>query len=280
MPAYSNIDRETFQWVRAEVEVTLDAARNVLQQHANADNKEGLHELISYLHQVVGSLQMLELKSLSTLIMESEFLVEDYSSSDSSISKSSFVEHLENGFSTLSTNFVRIEQGLSEQPIEIVELINEIRALRGLEDIEIGALFSPMIEVFPEVNSKRALTDTDYIQRAVALRKLYQVYMLQWLRDQDKSAINKIHLVFDKLSQMSTFSTVSRLWWVATSYTEFIEHNELQNKSVHGRIMRELDDQLRSLEQQGESALVRDPAEELIKIMLFYIATASHHTPK
>ena len=280
MTVYSNIDSETFKWVRSEVETTLDGAQRQLQQHISSGYKDNLHELINQLHQIVGSLQMLELKSLSTLMLESEYLIEDYSQSSSEISLSSFSVLLDNAFSTLSSGFDLIEQGSPERPIEVIELINQIRAVRGKEDIEIGALFSPMIEIFPEVNSKRALKDAEYIERAKALRKLYQVVLLEWLKGKETNSVEKMVLIFDKLSQMSTFGSVSRIWWVAAAYADYLDNNEILNKSVNGRVLRELDDRLRSLEIQGESALVRDPGEELIRTMLLYIAMGSQRTER
>jgi len=100
MSAYSNIDRETFNWVRSEIDVTIEAVRRELQQFVTSDDKQDLDGLVNHL---------------------------------------------------------QIEKGLPESPIEVVELINRIRELRGEEHVEISALFSPMIEVYPEVDSQRAL---------------------------------------------------------------------------------------------------------------------------
>ena len=280
MSAYSNIDRETFNWVRSEVDVTVGTVRRELQKFVTSDDKQDLDDLVNHLHQVVGSLQMIELKSLSTLMIESELLLENFIAPDSGIEKTSFCKLFESSLNVLDSSFARIDKGLPESPIEVVELINRIRELRGEEHVEISALFSPMIEIYPEVNSQRALKDQEYIKRATALRKLYQVYLLEWLRNADAKAVQRIRLVFEKLSQMSTFGSVSRIWWVATAYVDYLENNKLKNRLVHGRILRELDDHLRSLELQGESALVRDPGEELIKVMLFYIAMGETRTEK
>ena len=120
MSAYSNIDRETFQWVRSEVELTLTNAQKELQNFIASDKTDDLQELVNSLHQIVGSLQMLELKSLSTLIMESELLIEDFCKPDNSIVKPSFVNLLESSFATLVSGFDLIEQGSPERPIEVV----------------------------------------------------------------------------------------------------------------------------------------------------------------
>jgi len=270
MSIYANIDLETFKWVKSEVEQTLDQANQDLQEFISSENKDLLFGLLNHLHQVVGSLQMLEFKSLAQLFLESERLVEDFNTPDSRIRKASFVVLIDSAFAALKDAFARIEQGLPDNPIDVVELINQIRAQRGLEEVEISNLFSPMIDVFPEVNSQKALRDNVYIKRAVALRVYYQSFLLQWLRDSDNVAMDKIGTVVDKLLQMSTFSSVARLWWVTSAYVDYVKLNDLGNKAVHSRIFRQIDDRFRKLELQGESGLVSDPGEELIKIMLFY----------
>jgi len=280
MSAYSTIDRETFIWVKTEVESTLAQTREELQEFVASDDKASVFGITTHLHQIVGSLQMLELKSLSTLIMESELLSEDFSSDESKVGKSSFVILLESAFAALETSLAKIEAGQHENPIAIVELINQIRAVRGLDEVEISSLFSPMIDVFPPVLERKPLSDEEYQERSATLRSHFQVYLLKWLRDSDTGALNSIAMVAEKLLQMSTFGAVSRLWWVALSYIDYVKHNEIHNRGVHGRIFRGIDDLLRSLEQQGESALVRDPGEELIKIMLFYTGVGEVRTER
>jgi len=280
MSIYSNIDLETFKWVKGEVDITLENAKSELEEFASTDDKTALHGLVNQLHQVVGSLQMLELKALSSLILESEHLVESFTKDDNTIEKSSLVSLLNNSFSALHATFDRIESGLPENPTDVVELINLIRSERGREEIEISSLFSPMIDVFPAVNSKKALRDEVYIRRAKALRVYYQSFILRWLRDGDEESISKIRLTFDKLLQMSTFGSVARLWWVATAYADYIQYNDLPKKNVHSRILRQLDDLFRQLELIGESALVRHPGEELIKLMLFYIGVGEKRTER
>ena len=284
MSIYSSIDLETFQWVRKEVERTLESAGLELKEFVATKDKSKLYGLGNNLHQVVGSLQMLELKSLSSLIMESERLVEEFVGDENeqanSVDEETFIDLLNSSFDSLTKTFERIESGLPENPVDVVELINNMRAERGLNNIEISTLFSPMIEVFPEVNASKALKDKVYIKRAKALRVYYQNFLLQWLRDKEDSALSKQSLVIDKMLQMSTFGSVARLWWVASAYVDYVKNNDSQNTMVHGRILRRLDDRFRDLEMKGESALVRDPGEELIKLMLFYIGVGEKRTER
>ena len=284
MSIYSNIDLETFQWVRKEVEHTLEGANSELEEFERTRDKSKLYRLGNHLHQVLGSLQMLELKSLSSLVLESERLVEDFvadkSDQEHSVSEQTFSDLIDRSFTALRTTFDRIESGLPENPVDVVELINKMRAERGLEDIDISSLFSPMIDVFPEVNSSKALKDKIYIKRAHALRIYFESFLLQWLRDEDDTALDKLALVIDKMLQMSTFGSVARLWWVASAYLDYIKHNDVKNTVVHGRVLRQLDDRFRDLETKGESGLVRDPGEELIRLMLFYVGVGEKRTER
>ncbi|MEO0367581.1 MAG: Hpt domain-containing protein, partial [Pseudomonadota bacterium] len=280
MTAIQNIDFETFKWVKDEVSVTLRRAEEQMQSYVRTGDKSELFNLVNLFHQVVGSLQMLELKSLSSLMLESEELIEDYSDKSSDIRRASFVVLMDSSLSILNQNLDRIENGLRERPVEIVELVNQIRTVRGLEDVEISSLFSPMIDVFPEIDSTKALKDKVYIKRASALRTHYQMALLAFLKEESSDGVHKMRLVFDKVLEMSTFGTVARLWWVASAYADFLRLNEITNRSVHTRILRRIDDLLRNLAATGESALVSDPGEELIKIMLFYTATAEQRTDR
>ena len=118
MAIYSNIDLETFQWVRGEVEHTLTSATGELEQFALSEDSAALLNIGTQMHQVLGSLQMLELKSLSSLVLESELLIEDFSKQDSKIGKSSMVVLLEDSFKALRATFDRIESGLPENPVD------------------------------------------------------------------------------------------------------------------------------------------------------------------
>jgi len=280
MSIYSSIDLETFNWVRSEVEATLNLANDDLQKYIDSEDKESLYSLNNHLHQVVGSLQMLEMKSLSSLVMETELLVEDFSSNGSTIRKESFTSMVEGSIDSLRSSFKRIESGQPENPADAVELINKVRSIRGLNGIEISSLFSPNIDFFPEINAQTALKDNGYKKRATAFRTHYQQSLLFWLQDGRKEAADKIGVIFSKLLEMSAFGTAARLWWVASAYADFIKNNNTQNQTVHSRILRQIGDRLGEVGKQGESALVRDAGDELIKIMLFYIGVGETRTER
>ena len=101
-----------------------------------------------------------------------------------------------------------------------------------------------------------------------------------WLRDGSDIAITKMSIIFSKLLDMSAFGTAARLWWVAGAYADYLVNNNTSNQAVHGRILRKIADHFKDVEMQGESALVRDAGDELIKIMLFYIGVGEKRTKR
>ena len=280
MPAYSSIDRETLKWVRTEVEATVNEAKSRLQNFVTTDQKASLLELANHLHQVVGSMQMLELKSLSSLMVESEHMVEDFLTEESIVDKSSLINLLETSIAVLESSLKSLEQEEPEDLVKTVELINQIRSVRGMDAVEISSLFSPMIDVFPKDEQKKVLSDEEYKMRSATLRIAFQSSLLDWLKDGNDASISRIRLITDKLFEMSAFGAVARLWWVASAYADYVKHNTLQSRAVHGRLFRNFDDLLRNLGEHGESALVRNPRDELVKIMLFYIGSAEVRTER
>ena len=114
MSAYSTIDRETLRWVKTEVAATVKQSRDALQEFAASDDKGELCDIATHLHQIVGSLRMLELKSLSKLINESELLAEDFTDSDTGIGKSSFVVLIESAFVSLEQSLSKVQQAFQK----------------------------------------------------------------------------------------------------------------------------------------------------------------------
>lgn len=286
MAAYSSIDKETFAWVKKEVNANLAGISKHLDDHKIDLNSarptslslERLSKVVDLLHQIGGLLKILEIKSLSRLVGESELLVDSYLQSDSKVSCGSLIGLLKSSGILLSDSIERISLGQPENTMLVVELVNRVRGSRGLAAVEISSLFSPYIDVYPKLPARPSMRIGEYQQRVKSSRRHFQAQMLRWLRDSDLRSLRLLSKITEKLLAMSTFGSVSRLWWVACAYMDFLQHNDLQEKTIHARILRGLDDLLRKLENQGEPALVRDSGDELVKIMLFYVGIAEVRT--
>ena len=178
MSVRSNIDLETLKWVQGEVAVNLQRSLELLDAYQASADKGQLSRLITSLHQVVGSLQMLELKSMSALMLESEQLIEHYNRAESSVSQESLITLVESSIKVLSHSLDSLVAGGPELLVDIAELINQMRAVQGAQGVEISSLFAPSIEVFPDQIKHTPLSDEDYMQQAAVLRRQYQMALL------------------------------------------------------------------------------------------------------
>src|SRR5713226_3728275 len=78
MSTISKIDQSTLGWVKVEIDETLKQARLALESFVgNTADNTSLRFCVTYLHQVVGTLQMVELDGPAMLAKEIEALAED-----------------------------------------------------------------------------------------------------------------------------------------------------------------------------------------------------------
>ena len=62
MPQVSRIDGHTLSWVKNEIDTTMNNARQALESYVETpDDESQLRFCLNYLHQVYGTLQMVEL---------------------------------------------------------------------------------------------------------------------------------------------------------------------------------------------------------------------------
>ena len=77
---HSQVDANTLQWVKSEIDETLKQARNSLEAAVDTpDDESQLPEVANYLHQVRGTLQIVELYGASMVADELEQLAIDLS---------------------------------------------------------------------------------------------------------------------------------------------------------------------------------------------------------
>src|SRR3989344_1609938 len=77
MSTHSKVDLSTLGWVKTEIDETLKQARLALESFAeNPSDKTRLRFCITHLHQVVGTLTMVELDGAALIAKETEALAE------------------------------------------------------------------------------------------------------------------------------------------------------------------------------------------------------------
>ena len=116
MSSTSQVDTSTLGWVKAEIDETLKQARLSLETYADdTSDASRLRYCITYLHQVVGTLLMVELDSAANLAREIEALADTVYKGDTEPTEAVF-EALTRGILAIPDHLARLQFGQPDSP--------------------------------------------------------------------------------------------------------------------------------------------------------------------
>jgi chemosensory pili system protein ChpA (sensor histidine kinase/response regulator) len=136
-------DLTTLSWVKPELDETLKQARHALEAYVEeGQDPSQLRACVGYLHQVQGTLRMVELYGAAMVAEEMEQL-------GKAVVDAKVVER-DNAFGLLMRGIVqlpdyleRLQSGHRDIPIVLLPLLNELRTARGEQVLSESVLFSP-----------------------------------------------------------------------------------------------------------------------------------------
>ncbi len=131
----TNYDQVALTWVKDEISTTLDKARQSLEAYyEDSDDQSQILYCMSCLHQVQGTLLMLEIVGGAMLAEEMENLANKMSSDIQKSSEKSF-EVLMRAILQLPTYLERLQGGRNDDPIVLLPILNELRQQHGLSNL-------------------------------------------------------------------------------------------------------------------------------------------------
>ncbi|NQD35799.1 response regulator [Permianibacter sp. IMCC34836] len=280
-----NYDQLALKWVREEVNKTLDQARQALEAFAeNADDSTQIRFCSSALHQVRGTLQMLEFYGAALFAEEMEYLAEAIA--EGKVKNPPRAQEVLMGtILQLPTYLERVQAGQRDLPVVLLPLLNDLRASRGETLLSESAIFTPTL-LGVKTPLRQPLPDQpqnsdDYKEFAKKLRHHYQRGLLGVLRNQDvKESLQRLVKVVERLECGCTNTPIATLWWVAGGFIESIAENDVyKNASVHA-LLGQIDKYLKQLGEEGSFVLQHEPPAELLKNLLYYVACAQRETDR
>lgn len=273
------IDYSTLRWVKQELDETLNQARQALEAYVqNPEDGTQMSFCAAHLHQVFGTLQMVELYGASLLAEEMEQVAKALLDGD--------IRQQEDAFGVLMRSILQLPdyldglmQGGRDIPLVLLPLLNDLRAVRGENLLSENALFSPDL-TRPIPDDVRDYTGEDVRQLAKSLRHQYQVGLLGWYRDQDTGeSLRQIGSVLSRLQRASGSDAGARLWWLAGGMVEALRQGALEASLSTKLLMGQIDRQLKMLIDIGERDFEKQLPADLQKNLLFYIARAEGGGP-
>ncbi len=279
MKFHSEGEFTALNWVKPALDATTTLAREALEQYVEApETLAPMRECVAHLHQVQGTLRMVELYGAAMVVENMERLAEGLV--DGSVrQREEAYSVLMRGMVQLPDYLERLQSGHKDIPIVLLPLLNDLRACRGEGLLSESALFSPdLAAALPgsAAGAPQALAAAERRTQALRLRLAYQAALLKWFRDEGAGEhLDRMIDVLDRLRRISHDENARRLWWVAAGTIEAVRDGGIASsvavKLLFGRVDREIN----RFAAEGDDGFAAAPPRELTKNLLYYIAHSS-----
>ena len=285
MRLQDHIDFTTLQWVKPELDETLSLARQSLEAYVdNPGDRDVMRSCADNLHQVQGTLRMVELYGAAMVAEEMETLaislLEDHVRN-----REDAYAALMRGLMQLPDYLERLSSGHRDVPVVLLPLLNELRASREQEALSEAALFTPNLEAALPAQVPAAATPEDAERRRgdiSELRLRFQQQLLAWFRGQGAAQqLTGMRNTLNAIAGRCASTPGRRLWWIAAGVLEGLDQGMLKNHAADVRqLIGRVDRSIRLLIEQGEDALQGGDADDLARKMLYIVAQSKQRSPQ
>ena len=254
-------------WVKSEIEETLKQAQQALEAYiANPHDVAKLRFCLAYLHQIFGTLQMVEFYGAAMLAEEMEKLC--LSLVNHKVVDSAQAHHaLIDAMLQLPAYLERLQVAKRDTPFVLLPTINALRVAHDEVPLSELALFKPdFIRVFS------ILGQSGVAPFPAALKKLrhgYQLSLLGIIRQQNlQQNYDHLLLVFEKLGLFIGQKALQALWQMSSALVEGLMENGIPLTPAIKTLLGEVEQELRKFSAYPQHT----PPLELLKNILYYLA--------
>ena len=277
MKLQDGIDFTTLNWVKQELDETLKQARQALEAYVEDPADSSLMRFCAtYLHQVQGTLRMVELYGAAMVVEEMERVALALLDGHVKPQDDTYAV-LMRGIVQLPDYLERLQSGHKDIPIVLLPLLNDLRATRGEKLLTESVLFSPDLSApLPEAaaGAPTNVPEMELKAEAARLRTAFQLALLRWIRD-DASQLERLMGVLDRLRGSCSEDETRRLWWIASGVLESVASGAIEANAAVKLLFGKVDREIKRLVDAGEASFRTHPPIELTKNLLYYIAHAS-----
>lgn len=269
------IDYSTVKWVKQELDATLKQARQALEAYVeNPEDESQLRFCAVHLHQVHGTLLMVELYGAALLAEEMEQVVQALLAGTVGQKQDAY-ELIMRAILQLPDYLERLIAGGRDMPLVLLPLLNDLRAIRGQKLLSENSLFSPDLATAMPTAGLVAHSGEDIQALVRKQRHTYQLALLGWFRGKDVTTnLDRLATVIGELQAVCTLDTAQRFWWIAGGLVVALREDWLDTSMATKLLLGQVDRQIKRLLDEGEDALSSAPPNDLIKNLLFYVARA------
>ncbi len=267
-------DYIALEWVKGEIEETLQQAQQALEAYVeNPQDKSRLKFCLSYLHQIHGTLLMVEFYGAALLAEEMEAIASALA--DSALgNERDGLEVLMQAIIQLPHYLEHVKVGRRDLPVVLLPILNELRSARGESFLSETALFAPNIQHHAALTDARAVTfaSDDFRHWARKIRQMLQTATLQLLQNKQPDVAKQyLNKAFARLHKTLGKTPQGIVWLPALAFSEWLLKQQHFPNSAK-QLLRQLDHLLKAVIEDGAVAINQPPSDELLKNLLFYVA--------
>ncbi len=271
------------EWVIHEIEETLKQARQSLEAYVE-DPKDTvrIRFCLTHIHQVRGSLQMVEFHGAAMLAEEMEQLTQALID-DRVTNAGEAQEVLMRSLLQFPLYLEQVKSTQKDNPLIVLPLLNDLRAVRGESLLSDTRLFVPDLEPARRVAGERlpVLENSLQFQAMVQkLRQMYQYAAAAYIKaintDENLAYLKKVFLRLEKLTQGTAKQP---LWNICLALSEALEMDAIESSVSIKNLLRQLDKEIKAMVIDGPAVLDTPADEELLKNLLYYVARSGKHAP-
>src|SRR6478672_6725691 len=271
------IDYTTLGWVKPELDETLRQARIEIEAFAeDPSDTSRMRFCASYLHQVQGTLRMVELYAPAMVAEEMEQLAQALESGTAP-NRDEACATLMRGVVLLPDYLERLQGGHKDIPIVLLPLLNELRAARGESGLSESVLFAPDLQKpLPEAIATTPVESrADRGAHAAPLLAQLQDALASWPEGGMPANPGALAAAVDGLLAQTAEEAGRRMLWVASSVAGALRDGALPPTPALRQAFASVEREARQLLDQQAAAMPRaDAALEPTRQLLYHVAHA------
>ena len=264
-----NGDNFALDWIRGELESTLDQARVALESYAEGGREETrLRSCLTSLHQVHGTLRMLELEGVVLLADHMEQTAQSLlngSIQDSRVAEQTLMQSI----LQLPAFIEEVQNGVSEDLPLVMPYVNELRSCCGLSPMQLTPPVSAEFSSEQAAEVMRRFRDINGADKAARVRAAYQQVLLSIIKgavsEQTVETLAKIAIGMQRICEGAPLAT---LWKALEHFAKGYAAEPQKMSSEALRDLRRLDKEMKKLVALGAEALVEPLPVDLVRDLL------------
>jgi chemosensory pili system protein ChpA (sensor histidine kinase/response regulator) len=266
-----DFDVGPLSWVKDEINQALTSVLENLEDVAShPDEVAKLKFSQTHLYQVSGALDMVGLEGCKRFCAEIEALTGKLEKKIIPVTPDT-ISALKNAVKALDAYLQGLLNGAADQPLKLAPALQAMAATQNETIAEIELFFPDISIRAPKESTAHDLPEDALPAYLADQRKVLLKSLLGWLRaegpEQRIANLDSLRSVLENVKQVQRQSSQRTFWWVATAFIDVLTESELAENRYVKRLIRRLDQQLRSQADGSNRA-----SGNLLRDLLYFIA--------